>query len=766
MIGRAFASIGNFGVLLFLFIYIFALMGMQFFGNTMRFDDQGYPTPHTVDAFWNGTVPRSNFDTLPWAIATVFQVITGDNWSAVLYDAIRGNGMIASLYFIILVMLGDFVLMNLFLALLLDNFATRSEHSTTEIQAKSPGVLIKRRSKISPIEANKQRIIRRMVVAQLTSQYVCECWGAAWKPVLSKNFDNVGSAMLTFFILSTSENWSEIMKAACNATSPGMQPIVNHNEVWIVFFIAFMVVGSFFVMNVFVGVIIDNFNTMKAKLGGDFLLTPEQKKWMEAQKIAKRVGPIRILKVPAQPVRRICFSIVRNHYFEGFIMTCIVANALLMAAQHFGESTQQLKTTYVVSELSTVIFALEAAMKLMAYGRAYFDDNWNRFDFSVVVGTVICTVVQVLVANSIWTLTMLVHLMRVTRIFRLVESSSSIRAILSTLYIALPGLSNISSILFLILFVYGTVGVHLFAKVALSSDIDAHANFQTFGRSILFLLRVATGESWDHCMYDLASNVPGCVNDPPYDPNMCGFGNIEGCIPLNGCGNPVAYLFFCSFTVIVAYVMLNLTVAVVLESFATCQEEEEDSMLVPELLEEFQYKWAELDPMATGFIKVDKLLTFVHKVAPPLGWFGIQLQMPQFFRYTRSLHLPLYEGELVQFRDVVMAMTREMINTTNNWALTDESKLGDDVKKTGGASNRKPTEFYAHEYFAARYLQRRVQNWLVRKRQLEKKKTRDFIRKMKKQSKKPRKDKKHGETLVLPMVKRVPNALQEASRHF
>lgn len=51
----------------------------------------------------HGQVPRSNFDTLPWAIATVFQVITGDNWSAVLYDAIRGNGMFASVYFTILV---------------------------------------------------------------------------------------------------------------------------------------------------------------------------------------------------------------------------------------------------------------------------------------------------------------------------------------------------------------------------------------------------------------------------------------------------------------------------------------------------------------------------------------------------------------------------------------------------------------------------------------------------------------------------------------
>ncbi|KAE9188792.1 hypothetical protein PF002_g25223 [Phytophthora fragariae] len=102
MIAQTVASIGNFGVLLFLFVYVFALMGMQFFGNTMRFDKFGYPTPHNVDEFWNGTVPRSNFDTLPWAIATVFQIITRDSWSTVLYDAMRGNDMAASLYFIVL----------------------------------------------------------------------------------------------------------------------------------------------------------------------------------------------------------------------------------------------------------------------------------------------------------------------------------------------------------------------------------------------------------------------------------------------------------------------------------------------------------------------------------------------------------------------------------------------------------------------------------------------------------------------------------------
>lgn len=48
-------------------------------------------------------MPRNNFDTLLWSVVTVFQVITGENWNNIMYDTIRGNGMVACVYFISLV---------------------------------------------------------------------------------------------------------------------------------------------------------------------------------------------------------------------------------------------------------------------------------------------------------------------------------------------------------------------------------------------------------------------------------------------------------------------------------------------------------------------------------------------------------------------------------------------------------------------------------------------------------------------------------------
>lgn len=67
-------------------------------------------------------------------------------------------------------------------------------------------------------------------------------------------------ALLTFFEISTTEAWTEVMYAAVDATDEDMQPIREAHLARVWFFMLFMLIGSYLVMNLFVGVIIDNFN--------------------------------------------------------------------------------------------------------------------------------------------------------------------------------------------------------------------------------------------------------------------------------------------------------------------------------------------------------------------------------------------------------------------------------------------------------------------------------------------------------------------------
>ena len=74
------ASIGNYVVLLILFIYVYALLGMQFFAGKVKFDAEG-----NVDIA-NGTSNRENFDNIGWSFLTIFKFLIGDNWNGVMYD--------------------------------------------------------------------------------------------------------------------------------------------------------------------------------------------------------------------------------------------------------------------------------------------------------------------------------------------------------------------------------------------------------------------------------------------------------------------------------------------------------------------------------------------------------------------------------------------------------------------------------------------------------------------------------------------------------
>jgi hypothetical protein len=111
VIGRSYMSFFYITMLMFLFIIIFSLLGTQIFGG--QFGDD------------INELPRGNYDTFPIAFITVFQVLTMENWQTVLFDSMRNDSLnkyIVSIYYIVWIFLGNFILLNLFLAILLDSF--------------------------------------------------------------------------------------------------------------------------------------------------------------------------------------------------------------------------------------------------------------------------------------------------------------------------------------------------------------------------------------------------------------------------------------------------------------------------------------------------------------------------------------------------------------------------------------------------------------------------------------------------------------------
>lgn len=132
-------SMGNFLVLLLLFHVILALIGMQFFANHFRFDDQGMViTEINSDAWINAPDrPRSNFDNFSLAVAAIFQMVTIDNWSAIMFNAYRAFGPFATLFPLFVYLSGSVLLMNLFLAILIRNFSDDDEEDMSDSKSNS-----------------------------------------------------------------------------------------------------------------------------------------------------------------------------------------------------------------------------------------------------------------------------------------------------------------------------------------------------------------------------------------------------------------------------------------------------------------------------------------------------------------------------------------------------------------------------------------------------------------------------------------------------
>lgn len=123
------------------------------------------------------------------------------------------------------------------------------------------------------------------------------------------NFNNLSNALLVLFQIMTIEGWTNVLNIASDSTYPNYISMHFGNEnVAIVrfIFLAWIVIGNFLVLNLFVGVIIDNFNVIKEKNSGVSMFRKEQKTWVEIQRLFLKKMPQKLIIPPEDPIRNWC----------------------------------------------------------------------------------------------------------------------------------------------------------------------------------------------------------------------------------------------------------------------------------------------------------------------------------------------------------------------------------------------------------------------------------------------------------------------------
>ena len=105
---KSMKSISYLGLLMLIIMFIYTLLGKQLFKDAM---DDG-----------TGNNPRSNFDNLFWAFVTVFTLITAQNWNTIMYNSVGVTNVLYAFFYVSFMIIGTSILLNLFLAILIDQF--------------------------------------------------------------------------------------------------------------------------------------------------------------------------------------------------------------------------------------------------------------------------------------------------------------------------------------------------------------------------------------------------------------------------------------------------------------------------------------------------------------------------------------------------------------------------------------------------------------------------------------------------------------------
>ncbi|KAG8013467.1 Voltage-dependent T-type calcium channel subunit alpha-1H [Nibea albiflora] len=497
-------------------LLIATVLGMQLFGNKFSFQTKNGVT----------VTDRKNFDTIRWSMVTVFQILTLEDWNLVLYNAMSATSHWAALYFVGLIVLGKYILLNILMGIVVESFQEKgprsplpscpnlthsspSEADSNEENVLAHGLVFGKetylRSPWNVVDGflvalslvdvlvslvsrgkNKKlgilkvlrllrtlrplRVIKRapklklavdaliasvkpignialiccafflffgILGVQLFKGKFFYCVGQDTRNVTSKSdclsanyqwvrktyhFDNLPQALLSLFVMFSKDSWVNIMYDGLDAVGVDKQPVQNHNEWMLLFFISLMII-SFVLLDMFIGVMVDTF--------------------------------------------------------------------------HQCQQEQKMKDELLGEDKTQVEHGVLKAKKL--------------------------------------------------------------RLLLRTIIKTLSQVENICLLFTFFFFIYAVLGVELFGRLSCSDDNPCHGlhrntNFRHFGMALLTLYQVCTGDNWSGIMRDtLRSCRPGDV----------------GCLSYLHWVSPI---FFTSFVVMGQFVLVNLVVAAIMQALEDSSE--------------------------------------------------------------------------------------------------------------------------------------------------------------------------------------------------
>nr|AAO83839.1 voltage-dependent L-type calcium channel alpha-1 subunit isoform b [Lymnaea stagnalis] len=611
-------SIASLLLLLFLFIVIFALLGMQLFGGKFNFPQ--------------GEKPRSNFDTFWPSLLTVFQILTGEDWNAVMYDGIRAYdgvkfpGILVCLYFVVLFIVGNYILLNVFLAIAVDNLA--DAQSLTEIEEEKEEEKERTRS----LRRSKSRSPNK------EQQEVGEEEG------LDVNGNDSGEAgekesnhlsrqpssrsRRSYRKESTQLNHHVRLDISPDHNMPGEYrnshkvPLRDDEDED------------------------ENNEESDEEEGTEGTETEEDEEGEEEDEeededetpssarprrmselhISSRVKPIPpfsslFIFSATNKFRIICHKICNHSYFGNVVLACIlISSAMLAAEDPLRNESPRNQILNKFDYFFTSVFTIEIIIKIITYGLMLHKGSFCRSLFSILDLVVVAvSLISFPLDNQAISVVKILRVLRVLRPLRAINRAKGLKHVVQCVIVALRTIYNIMLVTFLLNFMFSVMGVQLFkGKFSMCTDEskltedECQGNFITYddgkfnspnieerkwkkndfnfddvSNGMLTLFTVSTFEGWPGLLYKSIDS------------------HAEGKGPIQN-SKPAVAVFYFIFIIVIAFFMMNIFVGFVIVTFQNEGEQE--------------YKNCELDKNQRKCIEFALKVKPIRRYIPKARW--------------------------------------------------------------------------------------------------------------------------------------------------
>ncbi|KAM9209404.1 voltage-dependent T-type calcium channel subunit alpha-1G isoform 27-T27 [Dugong dugon] len=384
-----------------------------------------------------------------------------------------------------------------------------------------------------------------------------DCAEASYRWVRHKyNFDNLGQALMSLFVLASKDGWVDIMYDGLDA----------------------------------VGVDQQNFHKCRQHQEEEEARRREEKRLRRLEKkrrnlmlddvIASGSSASAAPEAQCKPYysdysrfRLLVHHLCTSHYLDLFITGVIGLNVVTMAMEHYQQPQILDEALKICNYVFTVIFVLESVFKLVAFGfRRFFQDRWNQLDLAIVLLSIMGITLEEIEVNASLpinpTIIRIMRVLRIARVLKLLKMAVGMRALLDTVMQALPQVGNLGLLFMLLFFIFAALGVELFGDLECDEmhpceGLGRHATFRNFGMAFLTLFRVSTGDNWNGIMKD----------------------TLRDCDQDSTCYNTViSPIYFVSFVLTAQFVLVNVVIAVLMKHLEESNKEaKEEAELEAEL---------------------------------------------------------------------------------------------------------------------------------------------------------------------------------------